>query len=375
MTYIVSVILAFVLLSISPSPLKHIDITLEPEPILEEPQPTPEELLLQDMSIEQKVGQLFIFGFDGTTLSKENKEFFKKYKPGGVLLLKKNISSPSQLKELIKDIQSTNDIPLFISIDQEGGEVVRITWDSDITKAQPYIDTPQEAYDDAILKGEYLKDLGINMNFAPIVEYITDSRSFIYDRTFRGTQEDVYLKSVSAIKGYNKAGIISVPKHYPGHSNTSVDSHYDLPVVKIDDNQWDEYIKPFTDVLSNTMVDAMMVGHVQFPNIDSEYPTTLSKEIVEKRLIQNLGYTGLVISDDTEMGALEDIDTYPKVAKKALQAGIDILIYSKYMNRHPNIQQDVYNYILEEVKNENMDIDDKVLKILDLKMKYNIIDN
>jgi beta-N-acetylhexosaminidase len=92
-------------------------------------------------------------------------------------------------------------------------------------------------------------------------------------------------------------------------------------------------------------------------------------------LITDLGYEGVIISDDMEMGALEDIDTYPKIAKRSLEAGIDVLIYSKYMNKHPNIQQDVYNYILEEVKNGNIDIDDKVLKILDLKMKYNIVDH
>jgi beta-N-acetylhexosaminidase len=208
------------------------------------------------------------------------------------------------------------------------------------------------------------------MNFAPVIEYITDQNSFIYNRTYRGSQEDVYLKSISAIEGYIDSGVISVPKHYPGHSNTSTDSHYDLPVVKIEKDQWNEYVKPFSDVLNNTIVDAIMVGHVQFPNIDNQYPTTMSEEIIKKRLITDLGYEGVIISDDMEMGALEDIDTYPKIAKKALQAGIDVLIYSKYMKRHPNIQQDVYNYILEEVKNGNIDIDDKVLKILRVKIKY-----
>jgi beta-N-acetylhexosaminidase len=374
MTYIIPILIALTLSILFPTPLQHVDITLEPEPVVEEPpEPTPEELILQDMTTEEKVGQLFIFGFDNPTLTKENKKFLEEYKIGGVLLLKKNISSKSQLEKLITDIQTTNDIPLFISIDQEGGEVARIRWDSSITKAQPYIDTPNEAYEDAITKGRYLKDLGINMNFAPVVEYIDDTESFIYDRTFRGTQEEVYLKSISAIEGYKESGIISVPKHYPGHSNTSIDSHYDLPVVKIEDSQWNEYIQPFTDVLNNTEVDAMMVGHVQFPNIDSKYPTTLSSEIINNRLIDDLQYQGLVISDDMEMGALEDIDTYQKVAKRALEAGNDILIYSKYMNRHPNIQRDVYEYILEEVEKGNMDIDQKVLKILRVKMKYNIL--
>jgi len=211
------------------------------------------------------------------------------------------------------------------------------------------------------------------MNFAPVVEYITDENSFIYNRTFRGTQEEVSQKSISAIEGYKESGIISVPKHYPGHSNTSVDSHYDLPAVKTEDDQWDEYIQPFTDILSNAEVDAMMVGHAQFPNIDSNYPTTLSSEIINKKLIEDLEYNGLIISDDMEMGALEGIYTYPKVAKMALEAGNDVLIYSRYTNMNPNIQEDVYEYILKEVEKENMNINEKVLKILKLKIQYDIL--
>lgn len=374
MTYIISILLAVTLSILFPTPLKHVEITLPSEPLVEEtPEPTPEELILQDMTNEEKVGQLFIFGFDNATLTEENRDFLREYKIGGVLLLKKNITSKKQLKSLIADIQSTNDIPLFISIDQEGGEVARIRWDSSITKSQPSIDTPNEAYEDALNKGRHLKGLGINMNFAPVVEYIDDKDSFIYDRTFRGTQQEVYLKSISAIQAYKESGILSVPKHYPGHSNTSTDSHYDLPMVNIEEKQWDEYITPFTDILDSTEVDAMMVGHVMFPNIDKEYPTTLSTEIINQKLIEDLQYEGLVISDDMEMGALEDIDAYQNIAKRALQAGNDILIYSKYMNRHPNIQKIVYEYILSEVDNGNMDIDEKVLKILRAKMKYNIL--
>jgi beta-N-acetylhexosaminidase len=372
MTQIISILFVLVVSFLFPTPLHHVDITLEPEPIVQEPPPpTPEELILEDMSVEQKVGQLFIFGFDGISLNKENKKFLVDHNIGGILLLSKNISSETQLKTLITDIQTSNDIPLFISIDQEGGPVARIRWDSSLTKAQTSINTAQQAYDDALTKGKYLKSLGINMNLAPVIEYIYDENSFIYDRVYRGSREEVIEKSISAINGYTEAGIVSVPKHYPGHSDTSIDSHYNLPVVKIEEDQWNEYILPFSSVLNGTTVYAIMVGHVQFPNIDSS-PTTVSNEIITSKLIDDLEYTGLVISDDMEMGALDDIDTYQNIAKRALEAGNDILIYSKYMNKHPNIQNDVYEYIVDEVKNGNMDIDEKVLKILRVKMKYNI---
>ena len=373
MKYLLSILLAILSISIAPSPLQHIEITLEPKPIvIQPPPPTQEEPLLADMSNEEKVGQLFIFGLDGTALTKENKQFLTDTHTGGVLLLKKNIISKTQIKKLIQDIQTTNKIPLFISIDQEGGSVARIRWNDKLTVGQINIDTPKEAYEDAKYKGEYLKSLGINMNYAPVVEYINDEDSFLYDRVYRGSQEDVFLKSISAITGYKESGIISVPKHYPGHSNTSTDSHYNLPVVNIKENQWNEYILPFTNILDKTSVDAIMVGHVYFPNID-KYPSTLSKEIIDRKLIKDLGYEGLIISDDMEMGALDNIDTDENIAKTALDAGNDLLIYSKYTQQNPNIQKDVYKYILNEVEKGNINIDKKVLKILKIKMKYNIL--
>jgi beta-N-acetylhexosaminidase len=375
MIHILPIILGIFLTLLFPLPLEEEDVDMyeSREAIEVLPEPTPEEHLLENMTLEEKVGQLFIFGFDGTKLSQETKSFLEKYKIGGVLLLKKNISTETQTRELIEEIQSTNDIPLFISIDQEGGDVARIRWDNTITKGQPYIDTADEAHKDAIAKGEYLKSLGINMNFAPVVEHITDPNSFIYNRAYRGDLEKVQSKSISAIKGYQKTEIISVPKHFPGHSNTATDSHYSLPVVNINGNQWEQYIQPFSSVLAGIEVDAMMIGHVMFPNIDGNYPTTLSEEIIGNRLINELEYKGLIITDDMEMGAMDDIDTPTKLAKLALESGNDILIYSKYMNRHPDIQKDVYEYIRNEVEEGNMDIDSKVIKILRTKLKYNIL--
>jgi beta-N-acetylhexosaminidase len=345
------------------------DETFDPIP----PEPTPEELILEEMTLEEKVGQLFIFGFDGTTLSKESKEFFQEIHLGGVLLLTKNITSETQLKQLTTQIQSTNNIPLFISIDQEGGVVCRIRWNSTLTKSQAEIDGPKEAYATAKSRGEMLKEYGINMNLAPVVEYITSSNSFMYNRVYRGDVEDIVEKSAGSVEGYTDAGIVSVPKHYPGHSNTSPDSHLSLPEVNISKDNWYEYIKPFRNILNQTTVDAMMVGHIKFPNMDSN-AATLSSEILTKRLIEDLEYEGLIISDDMEMGALEDIDTYVNMAKRALNAGVDILIYSKYTNNNPTVQRDVYEYIVDLVEKGEMNIDDKVLKILRVKIKYNILE-
>ena len=352
----------------------------EPERTLFDPNSIPlkpiEEVILNKMSIEQKVGQLFIFGFDGTTLNTKTQEFFQDTHLGGVLLLSKNINNEKQLIQLTTQIQQTLPIPLFISIDQEGNPVARIEWNETLTKPQSSITTPQQAFNLALSRGEILKGLGINMNLAPVVEYITNTHSFLYDRVYRGNQEEILQKSISSINGYTQAEIIPVPKHYPGHSNTSPDSHYNLPVVNIDRNQWDIYIEPFSKILEQTEVNALMVGHIKYPNIDSK-PSTISNEIINERLIETFNYEGIVISDDMEMDALENINTYSILAKQALLAGNDILIYSKYRNNHPDLQKDVYNYIVREVNNGNIDLNilnNKVLRILKVKIDYNVLD-
>jgi beta-N-acetylhexosaminidase len=363
------ILLSIILLGIFPLSLKDRDIELTKSFNIPDPIP-PEQILLDNMTNEEKVGQLFIFGIEGTTLTKEEEDFLADNHIGGILLLGKNISNEQQLKQLILDIQSTNNIPLFISIDQEGGKVSRITWDSRLTKAQKDIQNYNDSYITAKERGEYLKELGINMNLAPVVEYITDEDSFMYDRVYRGSKEQVIQKSIGAVRGYIDADIIPVPKHYPGHDNNSSDSHTSLPVVNIEDNQWNEYIQVFKEIIEETNVNAIMAGHVKYPNIDNN-PSSLSYEILTKRLVQDLGYTGLIISDDMCMGAVKNTDTLTNTAKKALLAGNDILIYS---TSQISIQEDIYNYILKEVNNGNMDIDGKVLKILRIKIKHNIRD-
>lgn len=369
---IISIFLLFCIFQIT-SNKKNVEPIIPksiPNEILESKE-TLEESILKQMSIEEKVGQLFIFGFDGIVLDTETRNFLTNSKIGGVLLLGKNIHNEEQLRQLIQDIQSTNNIGLFISLDQEGGIVSRIRWNDTLTTSQADIDSEEKAYSVAKARGEILKEIGVNMNLAPVVEYITNKDSFMYDRVYRGSKEEVYMKGISAIRGYSDSGIISVMKHYPGHSDTSPDSHYNLPLVNISNEQWNEYIKPFSEILRRSNIDGIMVGHIKFPNID-QFPSTISDEIINKRLIRDLGYKGLIISDDMEMDALENIDTYTSIAKQALLAGNDILIYSKYNSVHPTMQKDIYDYIVQEVSNGNMNIDEKVLKILRIKIKYNI---
>lgn len=331
-----------------------------------------EQILLESMTLEEKVGQLFIFGFDGTTLTESNRNFLTQRHIGGVILFSKNISNEQQLKDLTTNIQSLNRIPLFVSIDQEGGVVSRIKWNDVLTKSQSNISNPQEAYNIAKSRGDLLKQYGINMNLAPVIEYSTNTNSFMYKRVFRGSLEEVIQKGIYSVNGYKDAGILAVPKHYPGHGDTLVDSHYSLPVVDVTDQGWNEYTRPFIDVIQGSNPDGIMVGHIKYPNIDT-LPSTMSGKIIEEKLKTNLNYNGLVISDDMEMDALEGFGTHQEMAKSALLAGNDILIYSKYREEIPTIQKDVYEYLLEECRSGNINIEEKVLRILKMKYKYGII--
>lgn len=369
MKYILSIFIALIFSSILPTTLLQNEIvetsiTLAPPPI--------EQKILKYMTLEEKVGQLFMFGINGTTLTPQTEQFLTEHHIGSVILYGKNVTNEEQIQLFTQELQTTNRIPLFISIDQEGGIVARLKWNNTLTIAQEEINTSEQAYTVAKDRGEILKTLGINMNLAPVVEYITNKNSFMYYRVFRGTQEEVAQKGVSSIQGYKEAGILAVLKHYPGHSDTSPDSHFALPVVNITNDQWTNYVKPFSSILEQASVDSLMVGHVEYPNIDNN-PSTLSPEIISKRLVQNLQYQGLIISDDMEMGALQEIDTDINLAKRALIAGNDILIYSTASDSGASIQQQVYDYILQEVTNGNLNIDEKVLKILKMKIQYGIL--
>ena len=343
--------------------------------IITKPVPLPyEKILLSRMTNEQKVGQIFIWGVEGTSnLTPENKKFIQTHKPGGVLLMQRNISDENQLKLLIQDIQSTNSIPLFISIDQEGGVVSRLKWNEILVYPQKSIKTPQDAFEISKQRGILLKGYGINMNLAPVIEYSDSSKSFIYKRTFSGNINEVIEKSIASLNGYRESGIIPVAKHYPGHGNSVIDPHYNLPIIDIVNDKWEEHSKVFNIVIRDTNLDALMVGHILFPKIDSS-PATISNIIIQERLKSSENFTGLILSDDMEMNALDGLRSPTELAEAALRAGCDILIYSKYSLDNRYHQQVVYEHILNLVNKNLINIDEKVLKILQLKIKYGIID-
>ncbi|MDD4382286.1 MAG: glycoside hydrolase family 3 N-terminal domain-containing protein [Candidatus Dojkabacteria bacterium] len=323
------------------------------------------EEIISEMTIEQKVGQLFIMGFWGTEPDYYITKMITERNIGGVILLGYNIKDTQQVNKLTTDLQALSAVtPLFISIDQEGGEVSRLGTDivSEIT-AQKDITNEKDAYKIARNRGTQLRELGINMNFSPVLDNITDETSFMYERVFRN---DISSLGANMIEGYMDAKIISVPKHFPGHSNDSTDSHNSLPVVNIVMDELDNYISQFKYVIEEEKPKAIMVGHIQFPNISEAIPSSLSSIFIQDILRDRLGFEGIVITDDMQMKSVSNTYSIQDSAIMAIQAGCDILIYTG----EPEQQAEAYNSILGAVKDGIISeerIDESLGRILGIK--------
>lgn len=323
------------------------------------------EKLLSTMTLEEKVGQMFIIGFWGTQPDYYITKMVQERNIGGVILFKYNIKDKEQLTKLTSDLQTlSKKIPLFISIDQEGGVVSRLATDIvSETIAQSDIKTEKEAYNLAKKRAKELKALGISMNFSPVLDNIQKENSFLYDRVFRG---DISLLGNAMISGYRDGGIVAVPKHFPGHPNNLVDSHKALPEVNISEAEFDAYDSQFKEVILNKDTQAIMAGHILFNQIDRKYPSSLSSKIITEILRNKYGFDGVVITDDMQMGALTESFKISEAAIKAIVAGNDILIYSG----EPEEQAQAYNAIISAVKNGIISeerINESILRILTLK--------
>lgn len=332
------------------------------------------------MSLDEKIGQLFIGGFEGVdNLSKNDISLIEDYKLSGLIFFRKNIQSSNQTISLINQIKNlvseNNGIPMFLSLDQEGGVVTRLPEDilrfisaREIGK----INDPSYAYNIAKLMGEIIHSLGFNMNFAPVLDvYTNPENTVIGSRAFSSDKEIVAELGVATMKGFKDSNIISVGKHYPGHGDTSEDSHYELPVLDHDyDRIRDVELYPFKQAIDNG-IDSLLVSHLLYKNIDKYNIATLSRTFLYDILRGELGFRGIVITDDMIMKGLTDTNSIEEASLKALKAGVDILLigfgYENIINSISRVKQAVLDGEIEE-----FEIDRKVYNILRIKQKYGL---
>ncbi len=327
---------------------------------------------LKEMSLEEKIGQMLIVSYEGTSVTEELFSLLNQVKPGGFILFSNNFSDYEQTQKLIADIKSTSEIPMFISIDQEGGRVQRIKnlSDQEVTIIPPMYEiglTRDEdfAYQVGKVIGEELRVFDINMDFAPVLDiYSNPNNTVIGDRSFGTTSDIVSTMAISLASGLQDTGVISVYKHFPGHGDTLEDSHDTLPIVtKTKEELMNFELIPFIQAIENG-AEAIMVGHIAVPSITKDNtPATLSKVLIQDLLKDELGFQGLVITDGLNMKSLTNLYSQEEIYINAILAGVDILLMPEFsLNTIEIIKNAVLNGEISEER-----IDDAVTKILTLK--------
>ena len=327
--------------------------------------------LVANMSDADKVGQLLMIGIHGKTLNDDAKFMLNEYRVGGIILFDRNMESKDQVKSLIADINKTGKsaglTPLFIGIDQEGGAVARM--EDQLIKVPPAEELGKEPIEQVVSlakqSGTELKDLGFNINFAPVADL-----GLTYGRSF-STNPDEVVRYTSAVgKAYDEAGLWYSYKHFPGIGKTDVDLHADTSVVPVSkETLLNEDTKVFVDLIKQSKPNtyAIMVSHAMYPQIDPDHPSSLSKAIITDWLRKDMGYNGVVVTDDMDMGALAKHYTFGDMAVQSILAGSDILLVCHEYEH----MQEAYNGLMKAVKDGRISkerLDESVKRILLMKM-------
>jgi len=283
------------------------------------------------LALRRQVGKLLIAGFDGVEIPIELRSLAKEFGLGGVILFARNIADPEQVAEIAFEASRlVPDAPLWVSVDQEGGRVARLKapfteWPPMATLGRS--DDPTLAVRFARALAAELKAVGITLDYAPVLDVHTNPKNpVIGDRALAETPARVAALGAAIIHTLQDAGIAACGKHFPGHGDTSADSHHELPVVEHPPDRLRavEFV-PFRAAI-DAGVAAIMTAHVLVPSLDEERPATLSKRVVTDILRDELHYEGIILSDDLEMKAIASQYAVPAAAVQALDAGCDGLL-------------------------------------------------
>lgn len=328
--------------------------------------------IVASMSQTEKLGQMVMIGIQGTKVDDDSLYMLNQYHMGGVILFDRNMESPEQVKQLTSDLQaqSNEKVPLFIGIDEEGGDVVRMAEKLTPPPSQKDIgatgDTEQ-AKTWAIKTAKSLKDMGINVNFAPVADVgSNDKRSY-------STDTNTVIDFVrAATEGYQQENIIYTLKHFPGIGKGRVDSHVDSSSIDVaKEVLMAEDILPFKTIIDENEPNNyfILVSHLKYPALDEEYPASLSSKIMTDLLRNELGYKGIIITDDMEMGAVANHNDFRSIGVNAVKAGADIvLVCHEYEH-----QQEVYLGLLDAVNSGEISqerIDESVKRIIKVKLLH-----
>lgn len=341
---------------------------------------SPIQATIDKMSLKEKIGQLVMVGVDSTSMDRRIKKLIQQQHVSGAILFTKNLESVQQAKQLINNLKKSNannPASLFIGIDEEGGRVSRMP--------EEFLSTPasREIGDSADLNWAYhtgqviamkVASLGFNINFAPVLDIDSNSNNpVIGDRSFGSSPAKVSDFGITQMKGMQSEQVISVVKHFPGHGDTTSDSHIQLPTIDHPKSRLMQVeLLPFQRAITKG-ADAVMVGHLLVTAYDNDSPASMSKTIISGLLREELDFNGVVVADDMTMGAIQDNYDIGEAAVQSIKAGSDlILVCHDYDNAESVINGIKYAVQADEIT--EMRIDQSVERILKLKQKYQLTD-
>lgn len=345
------------------------------------------KLNFDSLTLEQKIGQLLFIGFPGTELDSPTTDLLQQIQPGGVIIFGRNVASASQLRALLEATQAHIEQPALFGIDQEGGLVDRLRR---IVTPMPAARVIRQHGDLAAARqlgritGELLLTLGFNINFAPAVEILNETRDLLqnglYSRAFGRSPGEVFGYTTVYLHGLQNTGCLGCAKHFPGIGAGEVDSHEAMPIIRLThDDLIAMDLAPYIEMFHHEppFVHCVMVGHGGFPNLaftrgvqkttnEKLIPASLNYEIVTNLLRDELGYRGLAITDDLEMGAVGKNYKIEEAVEMAVVAGQDMLLVCA----EADLIHRAYNHLLSAVKNNRIPlerIDEAVNRIKSIK--------
>lgn len=326
---------------------------------------------IEDTQLKKMIGRMLIVGFEDKELSEKSQivQDIETYNLGGVILFDrfyndrnrtKNIENPTQLKKLTSQLKAFSKEPLFIAVDQEGGKVTRLKPKYGFSEIPSAFEVAKLGLDKAhvtyALQSKMLKENGINMNFAPVVDLSINPQNSVIvglERSFGKTPEKVVEYANVVIEEQNKQNIISVLKHFPGHGSSLGDSHKGFVDVT---NTWQkEELEPYKQLIKAGKVEMIMTAHVFNKNLDENYPATLSKNINTKLLRVDMKYEGIIVSDDMQMKAISEHYSLKECVTLAINSGVDMLLFG---NQLSNVKvKTLVDTIFSEVKNGSIPLE------------------
>lgn len=365
--------------------------TAEPEPTSSD-DPVADQLAA--MTVEEKVGQLLMAGIEGYEAGTDAETAIRDYQVGGVILFGRNVENASQLARLTNALKELNQgqIPLLLGVDEEGGTVSRMPEEiADVPSAYNFgqIADPDQRMDACFELGQTLAAecaaFGFNLDFAPVMDiWSNPENTVIGKRAFGSDLESTVYAANETAWGLLSGGVIAAAKHFPGHGDTAVDSHYGLPVVdKTVDELLDFELVPFRQAMEATCVygaaggdsaiPVVMVGHILMTALDDQHPASLSYDVVTGLLRDELGFDGVVCTDDLTMAAVSDTYGMGEAAVLAVEAGCDLLLVCHGAD-NLTAARDALLEAVETGRISQERLDESVRRILVLKEQFNLTD-